>query len=55
VRTAALVDPFGLAAGATDHLAVTMALPTSAGDAFKEQTSALSLTFTATQRGGANR
>jgi hypothetical protein len=55
VRTAPLVNPFGLAAGATDHLAVTLALPATAGDAFKEQSSALSLTFTATQRDGAPR
>ena len=55
VRTAGLTDPFGLATGATDHLAVTMALPTSAGDAFKSQSSSLQLTFTATQRGGGNR
>jgi hypothetical protein len=54
VRTAGLVDPFGLAAGATDHLAVTMALPVTAGDAFKSQSSSLSLTFTATQREGEN-
>ena len=55
VRTANLVDPFGLAAGATDHLAVTLALPATAGDAFKSQTSALRLTFTATQRDGGAR
>jgi hypothetical protein len=55
VRTATLANPFGLAAGATDHLSVAMALPTSAGDAFKSQSSALSLTFTATQRDGAHR
>jgi hypothetical protein len=55
VRTANLVNPFGLAAGGTDHLAVTLALPASAGDAFKGQTSSLSLTFTATQRDGGAR
>lgn len=55
VRTGGLVNPFGLVAGATDHLAVTMALPASAGDAFKSQSSSLSLTFTATQRGGTNK
>ena len=55
VRTVGLVNPFGLAAGATDHLAVTIGLPISAGDAFKSQSSALSLTFTATQRDGASR
>jgi Camelysin metallo-endopeptidase len=55
VRTGTLANPFGLAAGATDHLAVTLGLPTSAGDAFKAQSSGLSLTFTATQRDGGPR
>lgn len=55
VRTVTLTNPFGLAAGATDHLAVTLALPASAGDAFQQQSSALSLTFTGTQRDGAPR
>jgi hypothetical protein len=55
VRTADLANPFGLAAGATDHLAVTLALPAAAGDAFKAQSSSLSLTFTATQRDGGAR
>lgn len=54
-RTVTLANPFGLAAGATDHLAVTIGLPVSAGDTFKSQSSALSLTFTATQRDGAPR
>lgn len=55
VRTATLSNPFGLVAGATDHLAVTLALPASAGDAFQSQSSALALTFTATARDGAPR
>jgi hypothetical protein len=55
VRTADLADPFGLTAGSTDHLAVTLGLPASAGDAFRGQSSALSLTFTATQRDGGSR
>lgn len=55
VRTADLTAPFALAAGATDHLAVTMTLPASAGDAYQSQSSALSLTFTATQRDGGSR
>lgn len=55
VRTVPLANPFGLTAGATDHLAVTLGLPTTAGDAFKSQSSALSLTFTAVQRDGAPR
>ncbi|MGY1855560.1 TasA family protein [Modestobacter sp. SYSU DS0290] len=55
VRTADLEAPASLTAKATDHLAVTMALPASAGDAFKAQSSELELTFTATQRAGATR
>jgi hypothetical protein len=55
VRTASLSAPGSLAAGATDHLAVTMALPASAGDAFRSQTSRLSLVFTAVQRTGTSR
>lgn len=55
VRTVTLANPFGLAAGATDHLAVTLGLPATAGDAFKSQSSGLSLTFTAVQRDGAPR
>jgi predicted ribosomally synthesized peptide with SipW-like signal peptide len=47
--------PYSLVAGATDHLAVTLELPDTAGDAFKDQSSELALTFTATQRDGATR
>jgi predicted ribosomally synthesized peptide with SipW-like signal peptide len=55
IDDAELSDPASLTAGATDHLAVTLSLPASAGDAFKDQSSALALTFTATQRAGATR
>ena len=55
VRDGLLADPASLAAGATDHLAVRLELPVSAGDAFKQQSSELALTFTATQRAGAER
>lgn len=55
VRTTTLANPFGLTAGSIDHLAVTVGLPSSAGDAFKSQSSSLSLTFTATQRDGGSR
>jgi spore coat-associated protein N len=55
VRNAALTDPASVTAGATDHLAVTLALPTSAGDVFKDKSSDLALTFTATQRDGGGR
>ena len=52
IGEAQLVDPASLAVQATDHLAVTLSLPASAGDAFKDQSSELSLIFTATQRAG---
>ena len=55
LRDLPLTNPFSLAIGATDHLAVTATLPASAGDAFKGQTSRLSMTFTATQRDGLDR
>jgi hypothetical protein len=52
VRESDLTDPASLAAGVTDHLLVTLSLPDTAGDTFKQQSSTLSLTFTATQRDG---
>jgi predicted ribosomally synthesized peptide with SipW-like signal peptide len=55
VRNSTLTNPASVTAGATDHLAVTLSLPAAAGDAFKGQSSALALTFTATQRDGATR
>ncbi|WP_222193137.1 TasA family protein [Modestobacter italicus] len=55
VRDSVLTAPASLAAGATDHLAVSLALPASADDTFKAQSSELALTFTATQRGGTAR
>ncbi|GAB4081937.1 hypothetical protein GCU67_08925 [Modestobacter muralis] len=55
VRTTTLTAPASLAAGATDHLAVTLQLPASAGDAFEQQTSELALTFRAVQRAGTAR
>jgi hypothetical protein len=39
----------------TDHLVVTLSLPTGAGNEFQGKTSALSLSFTGTQKTGANR
>ena len=54
-RTATLAHPFALTADTTDHLAVTLALPSTAGDAFQQQSSALRLTFTAVQRDGGSR
>ena len=39
-------------AGATDHLRVTLALPSSAGNVFQSQSSTIAYTFTGTQRAG---
>ena len=55
VRTSALTAPLSLAAGVTDHLAVTVTLPSAAGDAFRAQASDLQMVFTAVQRDGAAR
>ena len=40
--------------GATDHLRVTLTLPTSAGNTFQNQTSTVAYSFTGTQRAAAN-
>jgi len=50
VADAALTNPYSLAAGATDHLAVSFTLPTGADNAFQGKTAGLSLVFTAQQR-----
>ena len=55
IDDAELSNPASLAARATDHLAVRLSLPGTAGDAFKDQSSRLALTFSATQRDGAER
>jgi hypothetical protein len=55
IRTASLSGLLSLSAGATDHLAVTMALPTAASNAFRAQTSRLSLVSSAVQRTGSSR
>ncbi len=55
IRDSALSDPASLSAGAPDHLAVTLLLPTPAGNKFKHQSSELALTFTAAQRAGTGR
>jgi hypothetical protein len=52
--------PAGLAstnpgANATDHLVVTLSLPTSADNTFQGKTSALSISFTGTQKTGTSR
>lgn len=55
LRDLSLADPFSLTPGATDHLAVTASLPSTAGDRFAQQVSRLQLVFTATQQAGADR
>lgn len=55
VRSTDLAAPRSLAAGATDHLAVTVTLPSSADDSFRAQASDLQMVFTATQRAGTTR
>jgi spore coat-associated protein N len=42
-------------AGATDHLRLTLSLPTTAGNTFQGVTSTISYTFTGTQRAGTDR
>ena len=55
VSNRTLVNPAALNPGATDYLAFTISLPTTAGNAFQGQSTTLSLTFTGTQRTGTNR
>ncbi len=50
-----LSNPNSLTAGATDYLAYTISLPTSADNTFQGKTATLSLTFTGTQRTGTAR
>jgi hypothetical protein len=55
VGTFGLPTPASLNAGGTDHLVVTLALPTEAGNQFQGLSSALSLTFGGTQADGTSR
>jgi hypothetical protein len=50
VRTGTLNGPASLVAGQSDNLAISYALPTTAGNEFQGKQAAFSLTFTATQR-----
>jgi len=50
VNNKVLDAPASLAAGKSDNLAISYALPVSAGNEFQNQKAAFSLTFTATQR-----
>lgn len=51
----ALANLSALTAGATDHLRVTLSFPSSAGNSFQGVTSAITYTFTATQRAATNK
>lgn len=53
--TNALPTPASLASAGVDHLVVTLALPTDAGNEFQGLTGALSLTFGGTQASGTTR
>ena len=50
VTTGALNGPASIVAGRSDNLAISYALPVSAGNEFQGKQAAFSLTFTATQR-----
>jgi len=51
----ALSNLTSLTAGATDHLRVTLTLPSTAGNTFQGLSSTISYTFTGTQRAGTNK
>ncbi len=53
--TNVLPNPASITAGGKDHLVVTLALPTGAGNEFQGLSSALSLTFGGTQADGTTR
>jgi hypothetical protein len=55
VGTRTLVNPAALNPGATDYLAFTVSLPTTADNTFQGKSASLSLTFTGTQRTGTTR
>ena len=55
VNSASLTNAASLNAGGTDHLVVTQALPAGADNTFQGKTSALSISFTGTQKTGTNR
>lgn len=51
----ALSNITATAPGTTDHLRVTVSLPSTAGNTFQAKTSTIAYTFTATQRAGTSR
>ena len=55
VSTSGINTAASLNAGGTDHLVVTLTLPTGADNTFQGKTSALSVSFTGTQKTGTNR
>jgi hypothetical protein len=55
VNTGTLSGIASLNAGGTDHLVVTVTLPAGADNTFQGKTSALSVSFTGTQKTGTNR
>jgi hypothetical protein len=55
VSNTALPTLASLAAKGTDHLVVTLSLPTTADNNFQNKTSALSVSFTGSQKTGTNR
>jgi hypothetical protein len=55
VTSAPLTTIASLNAGGTDHLVVTVTLPAGADNTFQGKTSALSVSFTGTQKTGTNR
>ena len=55
VSTATLASAASFTAHGTDHLVVTLALPTSADNTFQGKASALTISFAGTQKTGTNR
>jgi hypothetical protein len=55
VSSTTLQNPASLNAGGSDRLVITLALPTGAGNEFQGKSSALSITFTGSQKTGTAR
>ena len=51
----ALSNLISLTSGATDHLRVTLTLPSGAGNTLQNQSSTISYAFTGTQRAATNK
>jgi hypothetical protein len=54
-NTLALLNLGSLTAGTTDHLRVTLTLPSAAGNTLQNQSSTISYAFTGTQRTAASK